>query len=140
MQLSGGCLCGGIRFHAIGVPHKIGACHCAMCRRWTGGPLMAVGVEGLKFESNGRPVVYRSSAWAERGFCPTCGSNLFYRLVETGRYIVSAGAFDDQSGFELATEVFYDEKPGYYDFAQPTKKLTGAEVFAMATAGDGDSH
>jgi len=38
----GSCLCGGVSFTAKKVSHSVGACHCVMCRKWGGGPLMAV--------------------------------------------------------------------------------------------------
>ena len=48
---------------------------------------------------------------------------------------LSAGALDDQSRLALTTEIFIDEKPLYYAFANETKKMTGAEV--VAAFGDG---
>jgi len=130
MTMTGRCLCGAVRFEADGVPHEVGACHCDMCRRWTGGPNFAVEAEAVRFEGAQNIGRYCSSAWAERGFCKVCGANLFYRLIDTGRYFLATGTFDDQSGFKMTTEVFIDEKPGYYTFADETSKMTGAEVFA----------
>jgi hypothetical protein len=74
--------------------------------------------------------VYRSSEWAERCFCKNCGSTLFYRLVGKNLYFGSAEAFDDRSGMSFTSQVFIDEKPSYYDFANKTHVMTGAEVFA----------
>ena len=48
--LSGGCLCGAVRFTATDVPTEASVCHCEMCRRWSGGPGFAVIAEGLHFE------------------------------------------------------------------------------------------
>jgi hypothetical protein len=76
--------------------------------------------------------VYRSSEWAERAFCDTCGSSLYYRLVEGGDMYLSAGVLDDQSDLELTSQIFIEEKPAYYTFANQTKTMTGAEVFAAA--------
>lgn len=75
--------------------------------------------------------VYESSPWAERGFCSKCGTNLFYRIKETGQHMVLAGIFDHQDSMEFDSQVFIDEKPPYYKFSNKTKMLTGAEVFAM---------
>ncbi|EOD55490.1 hypothetical protein G113_08660 [Aeromonas molluscorum 848] len=74
------------------------------------------------------PVAYRSSEWAERGFCPTCGTHLFYHLLPTGEYILPAGLFQEQS-FELTCQIFIDEKPGFYALKNDTPTLTGQEVF-----------
>ena len=47
-----------------------------------------------------------------------------------GLYAVSAEAFDERGGFAFTSQIFIDEKPAYYDFANQTHNMTGAEVFA----------
>jgi hypothetical protein len=74
--------------------------------------------------------VYRSSEWAERGFCQRCGSHLFYRLKATRQHMVPVGLFDACEGLVFDQQVFIDEKPAYYDFANETENMTGAELFA----------
>ena len=78
--------------------------------------------------------VYKSSDWAERCFCKTCGTSLFYRLVDQPFYAVSAETLDDKNGLAFTTQIFVDEKPGYYDFAKKTKAMTGADVVAAFAA------
>jgi hypothetical protein len=127
----GGCLCGAVRFTASPKDHEVGACHCSMCRKWTGGPFMVIDCsDTVKVENDSNLGVYRSSEWAERCFCKKCGSVLFYRLVQNGNSYASAEAFDDRAGYALTSQVFIDEKPAYYDFANKTHNMTGAEVFA----------
>jgi hypothetical protein len=75
--------------------------------------------------------LFSSSGWAERGFCSKCGSNLFYRLKESGQTLMAVGLLDDDSGLNFKRQVFIDEKPAYYSFAEKTEEMTGAEVFAM---------
>ena len=99
VSMSGGCLCGAVRFTAAPRDHDIGACHCNMCRRWTAGPFLALECGGtVKIDDASDLGIYRSSEWAERGFCKRCGTPLFYRLVGKDFYVVSAEAFDDKSG------------------------------------------
>ena len=43
---------------------------------------------------------------------------------------MSAEAFDDRNGYAFKSQIFIDEKPAYYDFANKTHNMTGAEVFA----------
>ena len=74
---------------------------------------------------------FQSSDWAERGFCGNCGTNLFYRVLASDEYIVSPFVLDDQSDLTLTGQIFIDEKPDWYAFANETKNMTGAEVFAM---------
>jgi hypothetical protein len=127
----GGCLCGAVRFTAAPKDHEVGACHCSMCRRWTAGPFMVMDcADTMKVENESNLGVYRSSEWAERCFCKKCGSALFYRLVQNGNCYASAEAFDDRANYALTSQVFIDEKPAYYDLANKTHNMTGAEVFA----------
>lgn len=78
--------------------------------------------------SGAEPAIYPSSEWAERGFCATCGTHLFYRLRQGHEYALPAGLFQDRA-FRLASEIFIDEKPAWYELANDTGKLTGAQVF-----------
>lgn len=126
----GACLCGAVTVTAklIG---NIGACHCSMCRKWVGGPLLAVDCgSDVAFEGEDNLGVFESSDWAERGFCKRCGSALFYRIKQNNQHLLSPGLFDDQPALVFDHQVFIDEKPAYYDFANETENMTGAEVFA----------
>lgn len=128
---NGTCLCGAVRINATNISKNVGACHCAMCRRWGGGPLMAVecGTE-VSFKGKENIAVFNSSEWAERGFCSKCGSHLFYRLRENKQYIIPVGLFDENDKFIFDHQVFIDKKPSFYSFANKTNEMTEAEVFA----------
>jgi len=136
---SGQCLCGKVKFTIVDPVDEVGACHCDMCRRWSSGPFLALGGDyTVEFESEENIVLYRSSDWAERGFCGNCGTNLFYHLISMDQTILCAGALDDQSGLTFTDQVFIDEKPEFYSFANETKNMTGAELFALYAPKDGD--
>jgi len=47
-----------------------------------------------------------------------------------------AGLFDDDQAFEMDHQIFIDEKPNYYSFANKTDNMTGAEVFAKYASAD----
>ena len=131
-QSTGMCLCGGIKITVSRDDNDVGACHCNMCRKWNSGPFMAI--EPTKVfitEGQDHIATFRSSDWAERAFCKSCGTNLYYRLVDADKHYVNAGLFADQDSMALSMQVFIDEKPSYYEFANQTKTMTGAEIFAM---------
>jgi hypothetical protein len=129
--ISGRCLCGAVSFKADVARRETDICHCSMCRRWSGGLCIGLSHDGaVAFEGTENIGVYKSSEWAERAFCKLCGSSLYYHLLGTDHYSFSAGALDDQSGLVLTKQIFIDEKPTYYDLANDTPKLTGAEAFA----------
>lgn len=128
----GHCLCGAVSVTASTMGNKVGACHCGMCRRWTGGPLMAIDCStNVTFEGEENITVFESSQWAERGFCNKCGSHLFYRLKENKQYFIPAGLFETCDNLVLNSQVFIDKKPAYYSFSNETKNMTEAEIFAM---------
>ena len=127
----GSCPCGAIRITAKRISKNVGACHCSMCRKWGGGPLMTVDCGAdVSFEGEENISVFNSSEWAERGFCNKCGSHLFYRLKESKQHIMPVGLFDEQESFVFDHQVFIDKKPSFYAFANETYDMTGAEVFA----------
>ncbi|TNE45670.1 MAG: GFA family protein [Sphingomonadales bacterium] len=132
-KLTGKCLCGSVTVTAKAVKPHLEACHCEMCRRWGGIAYVAVqSDDSAEFTGEVHITRYASSDWAERGFCNKCGSNLFYRFTPTGSYSFLAGLFDDLGDMTLREEIFVDEQPEYYSFAQETVRKTGAEVIAEA--------
>jgi len=88
-----------------------------------------VGFEGAEYIST-----FSSSEWAERGFCQVCGTHLFYRLKQDGHYAIPVGLFGDNGEWTFAEQIFIDQKPSFYSFAESTRNLTGTEVFAQYTA------
>merc|ERR1712185_708386 len=80
-SFEGGCHCGNIRFRAEGPLRQILMCHCSDCLKLSGTSWGASAARADRITwLNGRePRWYRSSPWAERGFCPDCGAQMFYR-------------------------------------------------------------
>ncbi len=84
MPITGGCLCGAVRYEANELPSKGVVCHCRVCQRTTGSAFEAI----VRFPrtafrfTKGEPKRYRSSSIMEKCFCPDCGSPL------TDRYLV----------------------------------------------------
>ena len=132
---TGSCLCGAVSMNTTSIDRHIAACHCSMCRKWGGGALLAVDCgSDVSFQGEENIGIYQSSEWAERGFCKQCGSHLFYRLKQNHQYYIPAGIFDNDEGLVFEHQVFIDEKPAYYSFANETKNMTGAELFAQFTS------
>ena len=127
----GHCLCGAIQLTAADAGNDVGACHCGMCRRWGGGPYMEINCgSDVRIDGAENLSVFDSSKWAERGFCSHCGTHLFYRIKETGQHMMPVGLFGNDDDLVFRSQVFIDEKPSFYQFANETEDLTGAEIFA----------
>lgn len=131
MSIQGKCLCGAVQMEGLGTP-SVACCHCDMCQRWHGGPSMSANFEnGIQITGGEENVGwYQSSEWAERGFCKTCGSTLFYRLLDGSMLMGETGSFEMPKGLKITEHYFIDEKPDYYDVSDDAPKLTGDEVFA----------
>lgn len=103
--MRGGCLCGAVRYQTEATPVYQIVCHCRDCQHASGSgsaPIVFFPSDQLEiagevryFESLGS-----SGKSIHRGFCPTCGSQLFGRLDRLpGLMSIRAGTLDDPSGF-----------------------------------------
>ena len=124
---TGRCLCGKCSYIVTDVQKHIHACHCGMCRRWSGGPGFAVTVSSLEFGDDSNVKTYASSDWAERGFCAECGTNLFYRTRDGRMTLVWMGTLDEQDDIEVVGEIYIDAKPPGYAMAGDHPRQTEDE-------------
>lgn len=135
---TGGCLCGSVRYELVETPEAYAACHCGMCRKFSGGIELGIQVmpDGVKFVPTQTLAIYESSGWAERGFCMSCGSSIFWRLTAEGEmqgmFSIAAGSLDDMSGMEFGAEVYIDHKPASHAFSGERDLMTEAEVLEAA--------
>ncbi len=133
--VKGSCLCKAVSLSTTSMNNQVGACHCSMCRKWSGGPFLHVDCgSNVSFTGEKNIGVYQSSQSGERGFCRICGSHLFFRNKQTNQYIIPVGIFDNNESLVFAYQVFIDKKPEYYSFANETKNLTEVEVFALSAS------
>jgi hypothetical protein len=95
---TGGCLCGAIRYRILAAPVEALFCHCRMCQRAHGAPVVAwLAVPSAGFEMTaGEAAAYRSSSKALRQFCATCGTPLTWRAIDNPRLVdVSIATLDE---------------------------------------------
>lgn len=95
-ELTGGCLCGAVRYRA-GTMIRAGYCHCRMCQTASGAPVVAwvvVPRDSLAF-TQGTPVEFRSSAKAKRLFCGHCGSPLVFREDGSNEVDINLATLDE---------------------------------------------
>ncbi|MFW8593907.1 GFA family protein [Cribrihabitans neustonicus] len=141
-ELNGQCMCGAVKVSATPARAALSACHCKMCQRWAGGPFLSFQA-APGFAALGPVQTFQSSGWAERAFCASCGSALWYRMTagkNQGQTQIAAGLFDNAGGSELRLELYIDQKPAGYAFDSSCRKLTGAEMIEMfAPSGEGNS-
>ena len=98
LPIEGGCLCGAVRYRITKPPRRAGYCHCRMCQKASGAPVVAfVSLPDGGFAiTKGDPAEYRSSKNGLRGFCPRCGSQLTFVDPEASRGVaVNTVTLDD---------------------------------------------
>ena len=113
----GHCLCGAVDYEVVGELRPLMYCHCEQCRR-TGGHYVAATAcnpEQLTIKGEENIKWYRSSPTAERGFCGTCGSNLFWRPDHGGHWSIWAGSIDRPTGLKPVSHIYVHMKSDYYD-------------------------
>jgi hypothetical protein len=111
-ELTGGCLCGQVRYTLAGEPAFNGLCHCRNCQRYTGSSFEAVTVyPSASVTVQGDLKTYNdtgdSGNAVYRRFCPNCGSGVIAEAkVMPNLTIVLAGTLDDTAGFAPSMEIY----------------------------------
>lgn len=130
-KITGQCLCGAVQVQATVDNPRLRACHCDMCRQHTSGAFVSLETVAGSITVNGPAQAFKSSDWAERGFCGICGSTLWYGTLHDGVRNLSAGLFPNAGGGELKVEFFADQCPQGYALAGDHRKLSTQETIAL---------
>lgn len=114
MNVVGSCLCGAVRYEVSGPLRPVIACHCIQCRKTSGHHVAATSAVREDIAVEGEVTWFHSSDAARRGFCGTCGSNLFWDGAGENLSIF-AGTLDAPTGLKLAGHIYCDAKGDYYE-------------------------
>lgn len=129
---TGSCLCGASIFTATPVSDEAGACHCGMCRKFSGGVFIVTDCSGnLEFAADAPITRFQSSEWGERVFCARCGSSLAWMSRDGAMAFASVQAFADPGKYPLRHELFIDCKPENYALAGEHETMTEAQFLAQ---------
>jgi hypothetical protein len=95
-EFTGGCLCGRVRYRATTAPLDPHVCHCTMCQRASGAPMVGwIGFPLASFAfTSGEPAYYESSPGIKRGFCPACGTALAFQPDGRPRIGITLASLD----------------------------------------------
>jgi hypothetical protein len=141
--LTGHCLCGAVTITLAGEHDpRVGACHCRMCQRWSGGLFVCFHAKASAVTVKGEVTRFRSSSFAERAFCPRCGSHLWFNDVkeddEPKSYELMPGLFDTARGWPLRSEIYTDRAMASIQLAGDHRRKTRAEYEATNPFIEGD--
>ena len=115
-EISGGCLCGKVRFTANAEPGFVGVCHCRNCQRNSGSAFAVVlGFPAAAVSMQGELTTYTDTGDSGksllRRFCPECGSSLVDEAsVIPGIVMISSGTLDDPSWVKPAMQIYCDSQ------------------------------
>lgn len=110
----GGCLCGSVRYRAIGAPMLATVCHCTFCQRRTGSAFskpVLFNIEQVQM-SGGPLVTYEhrsdeSNRWLRLEFCPRCGTTVSWTAERRpGVRGIAAGTFDDSTWMKIQRHIW----------------------------------
>jgi hypothetical protein len=115
--MEGGCLCEAIRYTVDGPVKSACVCHCGQCRKQSGHVWSSAFAPREKISVTGDVRWYDAKGTAKRGFCPTCGSFLFWAAHDEDTMSFSLGSLDAPTGLTLEKHIFTSDKGDYYDIS-----------------------
>ncbi len=129
-KLTGGCMCGAVRYETTGESLRVINCHCGSCRKHTGAPVATLPVykaAQVKFSGDERKI-YESSSGVGRAFCAECGAALTFEADLRGYGPICAihiGSFDNPDALIPTAHSFYSERISWFDVADNLPRYEG---------------
>lgn len=119
--VTGGCMCGAIRYEATGKPINVAYCHCTDCRGYTGAPVVAWATfetKNVRF-TKGERKIYESSPGKGWGFCDQCGTSLTWEGESFGNIVTEfhISSLDKPANFVPDRHWFDSERIPWFDVA-----------------------
>jgi hypothetical protein len=145
-SITGGCMCGAVRYEVSGKPFWVGHCHCVSCRRHTGAAVVTFAgfkEDQVTFTKEERRI-YNSSPGVGRAFCGQCGTPLTWEgqseVLERGMIIeFHISTLDDPNAFIPTNHLFYPERIAWFDVADDLARYHGFD-FDSEIIGRGPAH
>ncbi|WDR05026.1 GFA family protein [Devosia rhodophyticola] len=117
-ELTGGCLCGAVRYRVADEFEYAANCHCSNCRRATGSafkPFAGITVEKFHITAGGDSLLIYGDPSAHDAHCAKCGS-LLYSLVRDGTYFhIPMGTLADAPSMFPTAHIFVASKAPWYE-------------------------
>ncbi|GLS33021.1 Uncharacterized conserved protein [Mesorhizobium albiziae] len=127
---TGGCQCGAVRYRIDQALENAHICHCRMCQKASGNyflPLARASKASLTI-TRGEVGWFHSSDVVRRGFCRSCGTPLFFDVVDRDSINVVLGALDEPASVKPEFQCGPDEKMPWFG------ELDGMEPAADETS------
>ena len=128
--MTGGCLCGRVRYSVDVAPAFTGICHCRNCQRFTGSAFeTVVGFPKSDVKIEGELKTYQDTSDAgrpvQRSFCPNCGSGVTSEVaVMPDLLMILGGTLDDVSALQPAMEIYCSSAQPWLNIAGERKRFS----------------
>ena len=136
IPITGGCLCGAVRYESKAAPLQGYFCHCTICRKSYGGLFSAT----LRFSGTGFTFTkgdlsyYRATAFAKRGFCAECGSPVAFFYEGNPDVWIKIGSLDHPEDWPMTKDASWgrsghahvDTKVSWYEITDGLPQSTNA--------------
>jgi hypothetical protein len=124
--MTGGCLCGAVRYEARGPLRDVVNCHCGRCRRTHGHVGAYTETTALTLLED-RGLAWYVADGRERGFCRECGASLFWRREGSATTSIAAGTLDEPTGLRTVSHIYVASKGDYYEIADGLPQSPGSD-------------
>lgn len=130
-RLSGGCMCGRVRYSISEPPIAAGLCHCDRCRPQSGSAFSTIVIiKRSTFDLKGETAVFEdigsSGLRVLRRYCPRCGSPLTTEPdVAPNHMFVKAGGIDSNEWFNPVLELFVTRRRPWVTAVPGTQQFEG---------------
>ena len=140
-ELSGGCLCGAVRYETTAAPLEVTHCHCQTCRKHNGAPVATLA--GFKKDQvigkGSERKLYESSKGVGRAFCQNCGTPLSWE-GDGGEELgficeIHVSTFDDPELLVPTSHVYEAERISWFEIADDLPRYAGGDESTLSHYG-----
>jgi len=123
-EMTGGCLCGAVRYTLSEDPVRTMVCHCRNCQKTSGSALSTIALvrrEALEIQGDLKGYEYAGDSGnrLEINFCPTCGSPVILNIRNMPDLVsIKVGTLDDPSGFKPQMQIWTDSAQPWLPLAE----------------------
>ena len=128
--ISGSCLCGQVRFSLHNQFSSFHLCHCTQCQKITGSAHASnlfTTVDNIQWLSGIEHILRYDHPTRDftKVFCTQCGCGLPFVTKSSKALIVPAGSLDDEPNVQANDNIFWSERPAWYDSGLTAKHCAG---------------
>ena len=135
-KVTGGCLCGRVRYEAEVFLKNGYICHCTICQKSTGQPAeitVPIKASTLKY-LEAEPKYYVSSELGKRGFCEECGSRIVWQAShpeDDWLTNIQVGSLDNPSEARPSSHIFVNTQLSWYQLSEDLPRFAEDDSDAL---------